>query len=177
MLTLTLRPSEGLTPADLLRLANRSWSILWRRLRRRWGPRAVGYAKIVELTKAGVPHLHILVECPFIAQRELSAMWSELTGSFIVDIRRVRSRRGISGYLSNYLTKALDVPPGMRKWSSARGWVPPEQSPELQPGEIPPAATFRNAELESIVAAYLASGWQYRGSWLIAPEIVPKSPT
>jgi len=126
LITLTLRHDARVSPADQLRIANRAWSILWRRLRRRFGARAVGYAKIVELTKQGTPHLHIIATVPFIAQTWLAAAWNELTGSFIVDIRRVKSSRGISGYLTAYLTKALLVPPGMRKWSAARAYVPPE---------------------------------------------------
>jgi len=160
----------------MLAVANRAWSILWRRLRRRWGARAIGYAKVVELTKAGTPHLHILVECPFISQRELSAAWERLTGSYIVDIRRVRSSKGISGYLSSYLTKALQVPEGMRKWSAARGWVPQTPPAELQPGELAPSAKYLPAEIEAVIAVYLDARWTWQGAWLIAPGFLAHSP-
>lgn len=164
----------------MLAVANRSWSILWRRYRRKFGPRAVGYAKIVELTKAGTPHLHIIADVPFIAQRQLAAEWRALTGSYIVDIRKVRGRDGIAGYLTSYLTKALEVPAGMRKWSAARQWVPPDPPAQREPGELPPEARFANQSTAAIVAAYVAGGWTFSGSWLIPPvnaHPTPRAPT
>lgn len=171
LVTLTLRPEPGLSPRDHLAIANRAWSVIWRRLRRKHGPKAAGYAKIVELTKAGTPHLHIIVDCPWIEQRWLSAAWRDLTGSFIVDVRAVTRKRGIAGYLTAYLTKALEVPPGMRKWSASRQWVPPEESPPLEPGEIPPSTSWTKVEIEHLEAAYLGAGYRYVDGWLIPPEV------
>jgi hypothetical protein len=170
MITLTLRPDPNLTAREQLAVANRSWSILWRRYRRKFGPRAVGYAKIVELTKAGTPHLHIIAEMPFIHARALSADWQRLTGAFIVDIRRVKSQRGVAIYLSSYLTKALAVPEGMRKWSAARGFVPPLPPHELEEGEIAPVARFARASLDAVVQSYMDAGWLESGGWLISPD-------
>lgn len=177
LVTLTLRPDPSLTPQDHLRIANRAWSIIWRRLRRKHGNAAVGYAKIVELTKAGTPHLHIIVSCPWIEQRWLSAAWQHLTGSFIVDVRTVKARKGVSGYLTSYLTKALAVPPGMRKWSAARGYVPPTPERELEPGEIPPTAKWHRSTPMRIAATYLSQGYTYVGEWLVpAPSAWPHAP-
>lgn len=170
LLTLTLRADASVSPADQLRKANAAWSILWRRYRRKFGERARGYAKIVELTRAGTPHLHIIADVPYIHHTALSAAWKELTGSFIVDIRKVERRKGIAGYLTAYLTKALDVPPGMRKWSSSKGWVPPEPSPELEPGELAPRATFAAVRTDLIAAAYLERGYFSHDGWLYPPE-------
>jgi hypothetical protein len=158
-----------MTPREQLAVANHAWSILWRRYRRKFGNRAVGYAKIVELTKAGTPHLHIVAEMPFISARALSADWQRLTGAFIVDIRRVKSQRGIAVYLSSYLTKALAVPEGMRKWSAAKGFVPPLPPQELEEGEIAPTARFARAGIDAVVQSYLDAGWLDSGGWLIAP--------
>lgn len=170
LVTLTLRPDPRLTPAEHLALANHAWSILWRRLRRKHGQRAAGYAKIVELTQAGTPHLHIIVSCPFIEQRWLSAAWLALTGSYIVDVRAVSRKRGIAGYLTSYLTKALQVPPGMRKWSAARHYVPSEEPAPLEPGEIAPTGSWNRLTPIKVAATYLQAGWTYRGDWLIPPE-------
>lgn len=171
LVTLTLRPDPSLTPKEHLALANRAWSILWRRLRRKHGPKAVGYAKIVELTRAGTPHLHIIVSCPFIEQRWLSAAWRELTGSYIVDVRKVSRRRGIAGYLTAYLTKALEVPPGMRKWSAARSYVPAEPAPPLEPGELAPSGHWMRLSALKVAATYLQAGYRYHGEWLVPPEL------
>lgn len=173
LITLTLRPDPLESPADALKRANRAWSILWRRLRRKHGQQAVGYAKIVELTKAGTPHLHIIAEVPYIAQRELSGQWKELTGSYVVDIRKIRSAAGIGGYLTQYLTKALEVPSGMRKWSAANGWVPPEAPPALEPGELPPVAVFKHSSVAALLESLHAAGYREHDGWLIPPSEQP----
>lgn len=167
---MTLRADASAAPEEQLRKANKAWSILWRRYRRKYGDRAAGYAKIVELTKAGTPHLHIIANVPYIHHTALSAAWRELTGSFIVDIRKVEQRKGIAGYLTSYLTKALDVPPGMRKWSSSKGYVPPEPPPELEAGEIPPEARFTPVDALSVASAYVAAGYRTVNGWLYPPE-------
>lgn len=170
LITLTLRADPNVPAAEQLHKANRAWSILWRRYRRQFGERAVGYAKIVELTKAGTPHLHIIANVPYIHHTALSAAWRELTGSFIVDIRKVDDRRGVAGYLSNYLTKALDVPTGMRKWSAARGFVPPAPLRELEPDEIAPVASFQPVSADNLARTYLERGYRSVDGWLYPPE-------
>lgn len=176
-ITLTLRPDPALTAAEQLAIANRAWSILWRRYRRRFGDRAAGYAKIVELTKAGTPHLHILASVPFIHQSQLAADWRQLTGSFVVDIRAVNHKRGIAGYLTSYLTKALAVPPGMRKWSASRDYVPEAPRQPLEEDELAPCVAYRHSTLLKTIAAYLAGGWTYSGDWLLPPNWGPPPAT
>lgn len=170
-LTLTLRADPSRSAQELLALANHAWSILWRRFRRRFPSSQLGYAKIVELTRAGTPHLHILVECPFVPQRWIAAQWRELTGSFIVDIRAIKSRRMMANYLTSYLTKALDVPAGHRKWSASAHWVPPAPKAELAAGEIAPHGSFVRSDLENVVASYVAAGWRESNGWYISPEL------
>lgn len=169
-LTLTLRPDPTLSSQALLDVANHAWSILWRRFRRKFGLRAVGYVKVVELTKKGTPHLHILVECPFIAQKWVSKQWKELTGSYIVDVRRIKSQRMLTGYLTSYLTKAMEVPEGRRKWSASAHYVPPEPEPKLEPGEIAPSAVFRRASLLEVRVGYYLAGWRERAGWMLPPQ-------
>jgi hypothetical protein len=178
LITLTLRTNPDRTATEMLATANQAWSILWRRLRRLHPSKTLGYAKIVELTRAGTPHLHILVSAPYIAQAWLASTWEELTGSYIVHIRRVISTKPIAGYLTAYLTKALQVPPGMRKWSASRGYVPKEQPCLLEDGELPPETSYRPADIENIRAALVASGWTTYQGWLINPHIrtAPNAP-
>lgn len=54
------------------------------------------------------PHLHVLVDAPFIEQRVLSAAWLACTGdSYIVDIRAM-SASAASAYVAKYVSKPLD---------------------------------------------------------------------
>lgn len=173
LITLTLRADASVPAAVQLAKANKAWSVLWRRYRRKFGTRAIGYAKIVELTKSGTPHLHILANVPYIHHAALSAAWRELTGAHIVDVRAVKRERGIKGYLTSYLTKALDVPPGMRKWSSSKGFVPPETPPEREPGELPPTVRYSPVSADFIAASYIQAGYTAHEGWLWPPEVPP----
>lgn len=165
-LTLTLKASAAQSPGETLDLANKAWSILFRRLRRKFPTHDLGYAKVVEVTKAGTPHLHILLTCPYVAQAWVSNQWRQLTGSYVVDIRKVKSPRMLNGYLTSYLTKAVSVPPGRRKWSGSKAYVPPEPPRELADGEIPPTGRYMPASLAEVTTSYLLAGWRELHGWL-----------
>jgi hypothetical protein len=68
----------------------------------------VGYFRVQELTKAGRPHLHIIIRGKYIAQEWLSQNWNQIHGAKIVDIRAVKnikSKGDIAGYLAKYVGK------------------------------------------------------------------------
>jgi len=65
------------------------------------------YLLVFELTKKGTPHIHMLSRGGFIPQAWLSDQWKKLTGSFIVDIRRIRRKKDVSNYITKYLGKAI----------------------------------------------------------------------
>jgi len=136
-LTLTVRTDPASTPQETLDMMTRSWRALWKRIRRVQGERAKGYVRIVELTKAGNPHLHLALDCAYIRQGTLARWWRELTGSQIVDIRTIRSDHGLARYLSKYLTKAHETISHRRKWSQSSHFLPLLEKPALQPDELP----------------------------------------
>lgn len=54
------------------------------------------------------PHVHLVWEGRFIAQRQLSAAWLQASGdSPIVDVRAIRSRKAIARYISKYVAKGV----------------------------------------------------------------------
>ncbi len=138
LLTLTLRPDPSRSLQAELDRANVAWRALWKRISRLQGDRARGYVKVVELTAAGVPHLHIIADCSYVSQAWLSSAWDDLTGAPIVDIRRVNSAAGLSRYLAKYLTKTHSAVPGRRKWSASKGFLPPPPRALAPPGFPPP---------------------------------------
>ena len=119
-LTLTLDPSKvkcsGKESVPYLR---ECFDKFRRYLRRRFGE-APRYVCIVEFTKNGVPHLHILID-RYIEQAWISSVWERLGGGWRVDIRRV-TVRNVSRYLAKYLTKdlLLSAPKGTRRITTAR---------------------------------------------------------
>jgi len=97
LLTLTSSPQS---PHDI----QRSWRRLTQRLQRR-GILKDGYIRITEFTHEGRPHFHIIFRGNYVDQVLLSKMWASIHQAPVVDIRRVRSKRGLSWYLGKYLTK------------------------------------------------------------------------
>lgn len=107
-LTLTLRPS-----AAPLEDTCRHLKAFFRRLRATplWKQNVRYGMAVIEVTrgKRGThwhAHLHCVLWCSFMKQQQISDLWRKITcGSFIVDIRRVKSSDDVSDYVTTYLTK------------------------------------------------------------------------
>jgi len=90
----------------------------------------------MEYQKRGAIHFHLLCfNLPFWPQKELGETWSRITGEgkSRVDIRLVRTRKGIMFYVSKYIAKTdeksgftsfIQVPylHGYKKWRKGRFW-------------------------------------------------------
>jgi len=98
-ITLTTSDRALLVGKDI----QQSFRALLGRLRRRG--LCSGYVKVVEFTKRGLPHLHVLMRGPYVPQWRLSEMWGEIHLSPIVDVRAVRGQVGAARYLAKYLGK------------------------------------------------------------------------
>lgn len=168
--TLTIRPAEGESAEEALDRLNRAWRIVWKRIKREQGAKAVGYVRIVELTKRGVPHLHIALDSGFVPQRRLSGWMGAIVGSPIVDIRKIKSERGLARYLAKYLTKAHETLENRRKWSATRRFLPPEDRVPLEEGELPLTWTWVKGDEDHVLTQYLTEGWTVAASLiLVAP--------
>jgi len=104
-ITLTARPGSDGTPRERLRMLAHAWRTIVKRLHRLHPLKTIEYMAVVEGTKRGEPHLHILYRGPWIAQRTLSTWMLELTGSPIVDIRAVKNTRNAVRYVAKYIAK------------------------------------------------------------------------
>jgi len=105
-LTLTINPKVGTSPENRLHLLADAWKVVVKRLRRKYQNKEVEYLAVVEETKNGEPHLHILLRSPYISQGYLSRAFAELLDSPIVDIRRIRTLQEVIRYVAKYITKA-----------------------------------------------------------------------
>lgn len=110
-ITLTLRPSAAPLP-DIIR----NLKAFFRRLRATplW-KEAVRYGvAVVEVTRGKRgdhwhAHLHCVAWSKYLDARKLSAIWRKITsGSFIVDVQRVKTSDDVASYVSSYLTKPPD---------------------------------------------------------------------
>lgn len=82
----------------------------------------VDYIRVIELTKSGLEHVHLIYRGSFLSQSSLSLLWQEIHQAPIVDIRSVRTSkhgiRGAAGELAKYMAKE-----GCRRYSWSWGWV------------------------------------------------------
>ncbi len=111
------------------------------------------YFAVIELHRNGLPHIHLFQRGDFIEQAELSAMWGIYTAksfvgrsSTIVDIRYIREKQNVKGYLLKYLKKTWEQDnhsdkswanlqkkfPGLNHYRYSRGWLPAAVKPEKE---------------------------------------------
>lgn len=118
-ITLTASPTSGTNPRDRLRVLAHAWRTAVKRLHRMYPLATIDYLAVVEATKKGEPHLHILYRGPYIAQRTLSRWFAELASSPIVDIRAIKHQREVVRYVGKYITKKpAQFGTAKRYWSS-----------------------------------------------------------
>ena len=141
LLTLTMIRVESGDPVEAARFLMKSWDTFLKRLRRYLGDDEVQFIHVKEGTKNGWPHLHVALRMKSVDHTLIRRWWKEITGAFQIDIRAVKSVKGVSKYLAKYLTKDLVKFGSYRVWSCSRGWtVDREVEPErvrAEPGQRP----------------------------------------
>jgi hypothetical protein len=117
--TLTLPSGKFHTPLQAVRLIRRCFSKL-RLYLRRWFGESLTFICVLEFTKAGVPHLHVLFD-RYIPRGFMSASWAALGAGKIVFVKPVTVQR-VARYLSKYLSKDLfeTAPKGARRITTSR---------------------------------------------------------
>jgi len=123
-LTLTVNPAVGESPTDRRRLLSLAFNKLMKRIRRRFPNVEVAYLAVVEETKQGEPHLHVLLRGPYIPHGFISEVMDELISAPVVDIRRVKGTREIVRYLAKYITKAPAQFAAYKRYWMSRNWLP-----------------------------------------------------
>jgi hypothetical protein len=121
-LTLTSRVTASLTPeqaAKDLVWAYRTWR---RQLERKNKNLKLEFIAVFEATKAGWPHLHILIRGKYIERWWISQQMERLTNSPEVDIRAIRNRKGMAAYLMKYIRKAPAKFGTLKRYWCTPGW-------------------------------------------------------
>jgi hypothetical protein len=121
---LTLTYSHDLTPEQVLQRFQKDWNkyVLYLRRARYY----FNYFKVIEFTKKGYVHFHILIDS-YIPQGILSRIWLNITEfSYIVYVKEKMSNRKSINYLLKYVTKSFEgaqdifVAYGIRRYSFSR---------------------------------------------------------
>lgn len=105
-LTLPARKRPDETPAEMLTRIRTALEILFKRLKRALKLKTLPYFVVVEATKRGWPHLHLLLRCPYLPKPWLKRVWQELTGDYILKIKQIKNPKGLVRYVSKYLSEA-----------------------------------------------------------------------
>lgn len=131
IITLTLRAEWAEKPEEAVKVLSRAWSIIRKRDARRRKAKPIPFLTVVEKTKNGTPHLHIICRCKWMDQKWLSMCMDEIADAPIVDIRRIDNPGRVAGYCAKYISKdCAKVGSNKRYWQSqdyrlCEKWVKP----------------------------------------------------
>lgn len=168
-LTLTIRRTEAETPND----AAKKLVDAWRKTRRKFMAlkkiKHLPFLAIVEATKAGWPHLHIMLRNVWIDQKWISAEMDALIGSPIVDIRKIDNPGRASGYVAKYAGKAAHKFGNAKRYWRSKDYLLKEQ-------EKPERSVFDNAHSERVPDSVtrLEHIWKelgWRTSWISTTKL------
>lgn len=115
-LTLTVSSNNYPSPDDAAQDLKRGLVALRKRIARAHPGRKMSFLAVFEKHKSGWPHLHLLIRAPYLDVRWLKAAWEEITGSFIVDIRKVDTPGKRAFYVAKYLGKDLSAFARCKRW-------------------------------------------------------------
>lgn len=137
-LTLTLPAHRAVDKEEAVKELSRAWRIIRKREARKRKGKPIPFLAVVELTKAGTPHLHILARSKWIDHKWLSDACAELLDAPIVDIRRIKNRSGSVAYCAKYCGKdCAKIGTNKRYWQSRDFPLKPKpEKDELEEGEF-----------------------------------------
>lgn len=121
LITLTVNPARWGSPREAYDGTRRKVSDLTKVLRKSYGE--FEYFRILEVTKKGWPHYHLITRSPYIPQAELSDLWRQLTGAPIVDVRMIKKVGDVYWYVVKYLAKQAYIPWTDRRATWTRGFL------------------------------------------------------
>ncbi len=112
LVTLTICRDEATSLSDNIKRLYRAFGAL--RRRRLYKTLWVSGVWVLEISWSnplGHPHLHCIIDSPYIPQHQLSHDWHHITGdSMVVDVRRLKHGRQAARYISGYICKASQDP-------------------------------------------------------------------
>lgn len=159
-ITLTLPADHAADPDHAVKLLSRAWRLIRKRDARRRNGRPMPFIAVVERTKAGTPHLHILVRAKWLDQRWLSNCMAEIAEAPIVHVTRVWDAGRRAGYCAKYSTKATAKIGSNKRYWQSRDYCLTEK-PErygLEPGEY--WDVHPSTPIFYIARRYADLGWQ-----------------
>ena len=134
LVTLTVNPKLYENPRQAFEATRRVVAVLARKIRTT--VEEFEYLRVLEVTKKGWPHYHLIARTAYIPQRDLSGWWAELTGAPIVDIRRIKKREDAYWYVVKYLSKQKYIPWTNRRVTMTKHFKRKEEKKEYDPLDL-----------------------------------------
>lgn len=128
-LTLTCNPQRWNSPDEAARDMKRGLVLLRRRIARRWGVKNLPFIVVYEKTKAGWPHMHLLLRAPYMHWKILRAMWREISGAHQVDVRFIKKSSQVLFYVTKYIGKELHAFEGCKRWWRSHNYDQLKEAP------------------------------------------------
>jgi len=157
LITLTVWPKLYDDPRQAYDLTRRAVPTLLRTLRKTYGP--IECFRVLEVTKAGWPHYHLVARSEYIPQASIKTRWEELTGAMIVDVRQIKASKDVYWYVVKYLAKQDHVPWTTRRVTWTKGFFPAD---DFEPG---PGLVLRSEKFVGHTPTQTAQ-WEYPGCTL-----------
>lgn len=163
-ITLTLPAHWAEKAEEAVKVLSRAWRLIRKRDARRRKSRPIPFLAVVEKTKAGTPHLHIICRAKWIDQKWLSRCMDEIAEAPIVDVQRIDNLGRVGGYVAKYVTKdSAKVGTNKRYWQSQdysleEKWDKPGLLPGEHWGDVLQSTIFKVLELFRPFATHM--DWQ-----------------
>lgn len=132
-ITLTSRRRRDWTADYAARRLAWAWRVIRAEYLREHGPHSLPFLCVFEKTKKGWPHLHIVGRCKWLDQKWLSSRMNALTGSPIVDVRRVSGTGKVANYITKYIGKDPSRFKGTKRYWRSQDYLDPSPDEDAAP--------------------------------------------
>jgi len=169
-ITLTVNPAIGEDPAERARIVTKGFRLLVQRIKTKLKVKEFAYMAIFEATKKGEPHLHVLARSRYIPQSWLSDVWRELTGAYIVDVRRTDNSGRAAWYVTKYMAKNPVRFGKTKRYLMSRHWKQSPKKTNDKPFWKTVQINVINLSVARLVVDFKAAGWSLVSSSLDGAE-------
>lgn len=158
-ITLTSSEETSNDPNEAAQALVHAWRITVKRIKRHYKIRSFPYITVIEATKKGRPHLHILARAAWLSQRWLSEVMQELIAAPIVWIEAVRATGGVASYLAKYLGKEPAKFLGCKRFWRSLDWIKDKTRWQAENEKQPGIWHVRSMRIEKLARHYEYNGW------------------
>lgn len=158
-LTLTMPADETADPVDQAKKLNRAWRSLRQAICRKYKIKRLPHMTVMEATKKGTPHLHVLCRAPFIPQQWISDKMRKLAGAPIVDIRRIDKHRAIATYVAKYVGKDPHQFGTCKRYYKSRDYELRKDHLQKKKHRADWTFSVETRPLWSVIAYWQSKGW------------------